>query len=397
MFAAALFLVGTIDHSRGLLIPQFRETFDMSASQIGMLFSFTSILYVAGVYGVGRLISKISYKPNLIMGIVIPIIGFFLLYQFHVKFAFILGMCLITFATAQLSILVNISVPKLQISKHTVIINMMHFMYGISATITQKIVGYLLDHGMRYYDIYFYLLFFFLLFLPLAFLVKFEETGLNQLQKNTIYDVDDILNQMEAPKEATIPEVITKYSPKKEKILTVVFIMVMGLYIAGEAQTATWFYTYIVDRFAKSPTDATNFTSAFFLTLTFGRLFGGFIVEKIGHMKSVLASFLFAFFLYFAGIALGESGLFLIGISGVFFSIIYPTLILSYGRYFKDAARATSIIIAGASAVNMVANSVMGVLNDVIGVSYAMYFIPLCLGVAIVLMLYVRKSYGYKI
>lgn len=397
MFAAALFLVGSIDHSRGLLIPQFRETFDMSASQIGMLFSFTSLLYVGGVYAVGRLIPKISYKPNLIMGIVIPIIGFFLLSQFHVKTAFIIGMCLSTFATAQLSILVNICVPKLQIKKHTVIINMMHFMYGISATITQKVVGYMLDHGVMYYDVYFYLLLFFLLFLPLAFLVKFEEVGLNTLQKNTIYDADDILNQMESSKDALIPEVITQYSPKKEKILTMIFIMVMGLYIAGEAQTATWFYTYIVESFAKSPRDATNFTSVFFLTLTFGRLFGGFIVEKIGHMKSILGSFLIAFFLYLCGISLGEPGLFLVGISGVFFSIIYPTLILSYGRYFKDAARATSIIIAGASAVNMVANSVMGVLNDVVGVSRAMYFIPFCLAVSILLMVFVRKNYGYKI
>ena len=114
-------------------------------------------------------------------------------------------------------------------------------------------------------------------------------------------------------------------------------------------------------------------------------------------MRSVLGTLFIAFFLYFIGIATGEAGLFLIGVSGVFFSIIFPTLILSYGMYFKDATRATSLIVAGASGVNMLSNSAMGVLNDMVGISNAMYFIPFCLSISIVLMLFIKRKYGFEL
>lgn len=417
MLAASMFLVATIDHTRGPLIPQFRVAFDMNASQIGLLFSFTSLLYVSGVYLVGKIISKVSYKPNLIFGLCSAILAFLVIYNFQNKSAFIVGMALSTFATAQLSILVNLCVPKLDIKNHTIIINLMHFMYGFSATITQKTMGWSLGMGMQYTQIYFYMSLLFLVFLPIAFFVKFEQSKNSPLELHehdddrlptlgADSDIDSFAGMGEQCREKPPVDVkykeevqkkLENYNPRTEIRLTVAFIFIMGMYIAGEAQTATWLYTYIVDVFQKSPGEATNFTSIFFMSLTFGRLFGGFAVEKIGHMKSVLILFCIASGLYFLGLLFGDVGLFLIAISGLFFSVIYPTLVLSYSKYFKDSIKSSSIIISGASAVNMVINSVMGVLNDNIGIGYSMYFIPLCMGVAIVLMLMIKKKHGFKI
>jgi fucose permease len=146
------------------------------------------------------------------------------------------------------------------------------------------------------------------------------------------------------------------------------FAVMLGFYVASELGVGNWFVTFSREWYALDRTIGSLYLSIFFATFTFGRLFGGFIVEKIGYKKSLTLFSISASVLIFLGITFKKLAI-LISLSGFFYSIIFPTVIAVIMKSFKKYT--TSIIgvtITIASTINMLANFLIGKLNDLYGV-----------------------------
>jgi fucose permease len=170
------------------------------------------------------------------------------------------------------------------------------------------------------------------------------------------------------------------------------YILALGLYLATEYGIGNWFVNYMNEGFNLNADKRSLYIALFFGLETLGRLFGGFIVDRLGYFKSILIYGCIASVLVTLGIALGQSGLIIFSISGLFFSIIYPTIMTTIPLVFKEtAAYATGLILMCGTLIAMVVSMLIGLANDLIGVYYSFYSIAVCLILATLMLLLIKK------
>ncbi len=369
---ATMLAISVSENSKGVFVPLFKETFNINDASIGVAFFFISLSYVIGTYIAGHLIDIISRKNTMIIGSICMIIGTYIIAVSKSLFLFYLSFIISNLGMAFLALAVNTLIPTLNVKSTAVIMNLVHFSYGIGATVTHKSCGILLDKGLSYGEIYYIILGLTALLFILVLFSKFKN---------------------DSPKK---DKVKIKFH-KGEKTLILIMALGLGLYVAAEIQTGNWFVDYIKSSFGYSENKASNYSALFFLFFTVGRLFGGLAAEKIGYLKSVIISILIATVLYFTGLSLKENGLYLISISGIFFSIVFPIVILSVNDFFKESLnRASGIVITIASGTNMIMGFVIGYMAKILGIQNAMYIIPILLLISATLIFTTSKK-GYSL
>ena len=88
----------------------------------------------------------------------------------------------------------------------------------------------------------------------------------------------------------------------------------------------------------------------------------------------------------------------IISLSGLFFSITFPTTVLSISKVFdKHVAYITGIVITAASLVGMILNKAIGLLNESIGPDKAFYIIPASAILSAILMFYLYVNTKKKL
>jgi predicted MFS family arabinose efflux permease len=122
----------------------------------------------------------------------------------------------------------------------------------------------------------------------------------------------------------------------------------------------------------------------FFLLFSVGRLLGGFVVQRIGTFRAVVGTLLISLVMMVSGLLLGEGFLIVVSIAGLFYSIVYPSLISKVGAVFPDStAHAMGYVITIINVVLNGMNQVMGMLTDAIGPGLSIFLIPACLVAAL--------------
>lgn len=357
------------DNVRGIFVPSFKSDFSVSNTQIGTIIVIGSIGYIIFSYLGGILCEIIGHKKVLLIGTGFMTLSLITLSQSPNFIILLIGMFLLNAGWSLIGISINTMVPLLAAGFNAILMNLIHFSYGIGATITQKATGTLLYKGIDWRSIYLYIAILFgivfITFIPV------KTPFIRKAQKDSKIDYGYIF---------------------KNKVLY--FYMIgLGLYVSSEMATSNWFVNYMKEAYNISENVGTYYTTVFFGIFALGRLFGGFIVEKLGTTKSVLISSILAFFFYALGIILGEKGLFVIALSGLFFAITFPTLILTVSNVFrKNSAYAVGIITMATSAISMAMNFFMGWLNDAMGVRYAYYTIPICLFISAFFIFLIHKN-----
>lgn len=360
----AMFSMAMLDNVRGVFVPSFKTAFHIQNTMIGWMLLASSLAYMAGSYIGGYAIKRFNQKKVLLAGAGIVMCGIITLVLTSHVIWFFTGMVLMNIGIALVGLSINTTIPTLKVKNHAVLMNSVHFLYGLGATFTQKSAGYLLTVGWQFKSIYLAILLFFALLMVI--------TALTHL-----------------PEEDVSKKVSVKFSKGQKSVIWILSIG-LGLYIAAEIQTANWLVNYAINTFKINENAAANYTAAFFMIFSLGRLVGGFAADKIGYLKSVVISVSIASVIYTAGLLAGLNGMWLIAVSGIFFSITYPTVILAIKDYFKDSVtQAAGLIITLSSGVNMLIGLFIGYIADLFGIHLAMFSIPLSLVLCAVLIGYV--------
>lgn len=380
----AMVAVAMIDNTRGVFVPSFKRSFSMDDVGIGYILFTSSLSYVTGSFFAGKFIEKFYQKKTMIISAIVEIMGLAMIVFMNDIYSFVLGIIMTNFAIACISMSINTTVPQLNVARRALMMNFVHFLYGVGATITQKMSGILLFNGLDFRDIYFIIMLFYTILLVLSFVSGFANSDIGANVP--------ILNQEKAQKKDGLENKKTVKFNNEEKKLIVMISVALGLYATAELQTGNWFYSYIIENFELNSSAATNYTATFFALFTFGRLVGGLVAEKIGYMKSVILTMCIAAIMYIVGLNIGFAGLAIISASGLFFSIVYPTVLVVLKDIFYDKfVVASGIVIAAASAVNMIANPLLGTTSKYFGVRTAMLFLPISLILSTVIMMYVDR------
>jgi fucose permease len=350
------------ENVKGIFIPLFKNDFSVNDTQIGYMLTISSLGYIIFTYIGGMLCEKLGQKKVFVLGflsLILSLAGLGIGYNYIL---FLASMFLMNVGLALISIAINTVIPVLFISFQAVLMNLTHFCYGLGSTIIQRLAGELLFRGMGWRVIYLaeaaLILIVLILFMP----VKIPYTHKSENKENNKSNNKNLFKNR----------------------LVYFYMIGLGFYVFAEIATGNWFVNFIEKTYAYDKSRSSFYLALFFGLLTFGRLSGGFVAEKLGYLKTVIGSLIIAFILFITGLTLGESGVIIISLSGLFFAVTFPTVLVTVSKVFKEnSAYATGIIVTATSTTNMILNMLMGYLNDNIGVNKAFYLIPISLVISI--------------
>lgn len=357
------------ENIKGIFIPIFKSSFGVNDSMIGIWLFVGSFAYIVFTYLGGVISKKVGQKKVFMIGILMGVLSCGLFSITNNTTLLFIDTFLLNGALALCAIAINTLVPVIAVSFQAVLMNLTHFFYGLGATIGTGSAGYLLNANISWKIIYLGVAIFYVLIGICFFFIKIPEINVVKLEEKHS-DESLIKNK-----------------------LVYFYAIALGFYVFAEGGTLSWLVNYIQKSYELSISEATKYLSIFTALFTVGRLLGGFVVEKLGEINSVLYSTFIAFILFLLGIFLGEKGLIFIAISGMFFAISFPTIVLSTSKIFKrDSSYVTGVIISSASIVSMIFNFLLGGLNQILGARYAFLIIPFSLGISLCAQILIKRN-----
>jgi MFS transporter, FHS family, glucose/mannose:H+ symporter len=183
-------------------------------------------------------------------------------------------------------------------------LNLTAFFHGLASTIAPYYAGLLLAAGISWRQVYQYPLMIVLLTLLLGLFVRFPK-----------------------------PPVVQKSRLDLRAVSRVIFQPVMGwyfalmiLYVSAEIGVASWIVIYLQRIHNLEITASAVFLSLYFAGIMIGRLIGTVFVDRVGYLRSILIMTLCATACLAVGIYGPGRSYWLLPLTGLFFSIIFPTL-----------------------------------------------------------------------
>jgi fucose permease len=265
--------------SVGLIIPEVIEEFKLSMAAAGAFHYANMIAIALAAIFLGYLADRLGRKKTIISGAAIGI-----------------------FKTGALALVGDISSSTLE---HTATMNTVEGFFGVGAIIGPAIVTWLLEGGFSWKWIYIIAGTICVLLIVTASLVKYPKT----------------VKAMDEPIDLKRTMVMMK-DP-----YALGFSLGIFLYVAAECAIYVWMPT-LFEGYTGSFTFVVAYaTSIFFVLRVIGRFMGAWVLARFS-WTSVMTLFSLAIFICFIGSMGGglEYAIWLLPLSGLFMSMIYPTL-----------------------------------------------------------------------
>jgi fucose permease len=147
-------------------------------------------------------------------------------------------------------------------------------------------------------------------------------------------------------------------------------------------------------------TAGASIISVFFILFTASRLLSGFIIEKIGYMRSLFAAVFLMIGVFVLGFSLGPRGLYILPVLGFFIAVLWPTIMAVAMGYFGSYAPVmTGAMIALGGALNGGLQLLIGLTNRVIGPAWGyrscVLYALILVGLMILLQKKMSKPFRY--
>lgn len=115
------------------------------------------------------------------------------------------------------------------------------------------------------------------------------------------------------------------------------YYLLIGNYVAVELGLAAWLVEYLQQVRQFTVPQSTLYLSAFFVLLMLGRLLGSMVVEYCGYMRMIVGGLMGAMLCIAGGLVSDSSNTaWLFPLSGLFMSIVFPTVTAAVSGYHKE-------------------------------------------------------------
>ena len=110
------------------------------------------------------------------------------------------------------------------------------------------------------------------------------------------------------------------------------FYIAICLYVATEIGIASWIVEYLIQAKGIAQATAALYLSAFFAVIMLGRVAGSLLVDRIGYLRAILLGMIGALVCIAIAIVAPPALAFCLPLSGLFLSIIFPTMTATVSR-----------------------------------------------------------------
>jgi len=362
------FTMALFDSARGNFIPFFIEEFKINNTVISLILSLNTLGNIIGSFLGGQFCEKYGHKTVYIIGSVTSTIG--VLIAPFTQNIFMLGLFYFIYGIGRQFLCIGIDsmIPVLSIGFESILMNITHFMFGLGSFAGQSTYGKLLSQGVPWRTIYLYIGIFFIATVILTLMIK-------------------------PPSIQITSEMTLKRKDMYKNPLIYMFVTALTFGLVAEAVLQTWFISYMRGSYSLSPADAAKYASIFFLLFALGRLFGGFIVNKTGNSRGLKLFLFLAAVCLITGLQLKKEGLIFVAASGLFISIIFPTMMVIISSAFKqNSSFAIGLIVTISNMLYVVIFNITGALNDLLGTYAAFYAAPASIVCCLLMLIIISKK-----
>ncbi len=341
----------------GVIIPELIAKYDLSLTQASA-FHYVPMVFIAlsGLF-LGYLADKLGRKITIIAGLSLFSCACFLFsagnsFLYFLILLALIGVAVGLFKTGALALIGDISSSSKQ---HTTTMNTVEGFFGVGAMVGPAIVSYLLISGVSWKYLYICAAVLCFMLCIIAARTKYPTTkGHADAQIN----LKSSLKLMKDP-------------------YAIGFSMAIALYVATEVAIYVWMPTLLAGYSGSWLWLATYALTIFFALRAGGRFFGVWMLKHFC-WQQVMLWFSLAVFLCYLGTAIFgvEAAVILLPLSGLFMSMIYPTLnskgISSFPEVQHGAVAGVILFFTAVSAA--IAPLLMGIVSDSFGhISYGFY------------------------
>lgn len=357
-------LTGINDSLRGIFMPIFQDTFSLNTSSASLIITVSymgNLLFL--LYG-GYFVDKYKRKYTLlwILGLWMSALVLFILSPNYP--VLLIGMFISMGCSTLLNTTINVSVPMLFAHSPGLLVNALFFTQGIGTSGSQNFIGKYATSLDSFRSVSKFLLLGGILSFALICLLRFPVINPN-LEKGQ-----------------TAAKDVTPKRSYREIFTNPAFfylVLIFGFYFVAEHGIMNWMITYANRSLGFTMAKSSTYLSIFFGGMTIGRLALSPLVDKLGVFNSVRIFGFLGMFFYVVGMVLGANFILILSLSGLFISILYPTLVLMIRRFYPEnvLATATGTIISVATLFDITFNALFGILVDLVGLSKSFILLPI--------------------
>jgi DHA1 family quinolone resistance protein-like MFS transporter len=291
----------------GSVIPTLLEEFDLSLRAASAFHYVPMIAIAAGALAFGFLADRAGRKTTIVLGLAIYGVSS-LLFAFGDRFQFfvmLLGAAGIGVSVFKVGALALIGDFSRSTREHTTFMNTVEGFFAVGAIVGPAIVATLLAQGLSWKYLYVFAAVICALLVVTASAARYPPTS----------------------SAASAPATFAKTLRTMRDAYALGFSSLIMLYVAVEVAIYVWMPTYLQDYVGPTPWLATYALTIFFVLRAIGRFVGAWVLHKLS-WGTVLAAFAAAILACFAGSLYGgpNYAVYLLPLSGLFMSVMYPTL-----------------------------------------------------------------------
>lgn len=367
-FVVLMVGLGSNDSLRGIFSTIFQEHFSLTTTQLGLIVTASYIGNLVFLLVGGNLSTRFS-KKRVLQVLILIWMAALALFAFTSNYTVLLiGMALALGSSTLLNTTMNLITPLLFATAPGFFVNFLFFTQEIGTSGSQYILGSHAD-GFAFW----------------------QHTNLVLLILGAVAFV--LLLFCNVPEEAAASADAPAQKGGYDWCIIVPYVLVFGFYFIAEHGVMNWMVAYGVDGLGLPQASAAKYLSVFFGGMMIGRLCLSPLVDKLGALKSLAAFGGVSCVLYLIGSLGGAVTMPVWAISGLSFSILYPTLVMSIRLYFpaQQVSGAAGTILSIASLADILFNVGFGKLVDMAGYAVSIRVLPLsALAFFIVFMLFTK-------
>jgi len=341
----------------GVIIPELIKTYDLNLTQASA-FHYVPMIFIAlSALFLGYLADKWGRKSTIIIGLLIFAVACFLFaagssFLYFIALLAMVGIAVGLFKTGALALIGDISTSN---KEHTATMNTVEGFFGVGAMVGPAIVSYLLVSGVSWKYLY------------ICAGVLCALLCLAAIKTN--YPKTKAHGEGQISLKSSLKIIKDPYA--------IGFSMAIALYVATEVAIYVWMPTLLVEYNGSLVWLATYALTVFFALRAGGRFLGVWMLKRF-NWQQVMFWFSLAVFLCYLGTAIAgvDAAVVLLPLSGLFMSMIYPTLNSKGISCFPQAKHGAiaGVILFFTAVSAAIAPLLMGVVSDIFGhVSYGFY------------------------
>lgn len=356
-FGLLMLGLGASDALRGIFSPIFQQRYALDESQLSQLITVSYIGNLLFLSIGGKLMDTLGRKTVMIS--MLAIWGFSMLLNAMTDsyLMVLISVFLALGASTLLNTSVNLSTPLISAQYAGLLVNIFFFIQGIGTSGSQLVLG---RYGFSYGG--WRTISMLLLGIAVISLVLFLFTPV----KNKTPQIHT--HAAEQDVDSAMPS----------KAVFWMFAAMMGCYFIAEHSVMNRLMSYCLNEFQMESSQASLSLSLFWAGMTIGRLVFAPVVQKWGAKRSIAVFGGIGTVLFTVGCILGQAGVFLLGISGLAISILYPTMLLFLQQLYPVhcVAAKTGVIISVATIADITFNAGFGFVLSAVGYRVGFLLLP---------------------